>query len=152
MRLSTYRDPGLESAKVGPRINYGMAVRFLVLDEVDACSPFNVIDRLYAVPANPETDEIHSRLQQNLAKQITRRSLNRRTIKGDLAILNDSAARAKCVNRSDIVADEDHRSPRAGHVAHLAQAFFLEIDVAHGQDFIHEENLRLEVCGDGEGQ
>src|SRR5208283_732474 len=32
------------------------------------------------------------------------------------------------------------------------EAFFLEVDVANGEDFIHQENLRLEVGGNGKGQ
>ncbi len=48
------------------------------------------------------------------------------------------------------MADEDHSAAGAGDVAHLAEAFFLKIDIADGKDFIHKENFRLQVRGDGE--
>ena len=59
------------------------------------------------------------------------------------------------VRRKDgghVVADEQHRASLLGHVAHLAQAFALELRIAHRQDFVHDQDLRLEVRRDGERQ
>ena len=39
-----------------------------------------------------------------------------------------------------------------GDVAHFAQAFFLKLRIAHGQDFVDQEDLRFQVGGDGESQ
>ena len=48
--------------------------------------------------------------------------------------------------------DEDDGAAGAGDVAHLAEAFLLESDVANGEDFVHEKDFRLEVGSDGEGE
>ena len=37
-------------------------------------------------------------------------------------------------------------------LAHLSQAFLLELGVADGQDLVDEQDLGLQVRGDGEGQ
>ena len=50
------------------------------------------------------------------------------------------------------MAHEQHRPALAGHVAHLAQAFLLELGVAHRQHFVHDQDLGVQVGGHGEGQ
>src|SRR5205823_14048434 len=50
------------------------------------------------------------------------------------------------------MAHENNGASALGHVAHLAETFFLEVDVADGQNLIDEKNFRLEMGGDGEGQ
>src|SRR6266850_8449279 len=50
------------------------------------------------------------------------------------------------------MAYENHGATGFGYVVHLAHALSMEIDVADGEDFIHEENFRLEVGSDLEGQ
>ena len=42
-------------------------------------------------------------------------------------------------------------SPRR-HVPHLPEALLLECIVANGQHLVDDQDLRLEVSGDGEGQ
>src|SRR5713226_5682063 len=59
---------------------------------------------------------------------------------------------AEAANLIELMADEDNRAAAAGHVAHFAEALFLEVDVADGEDFIHEENFRLKVRRDGKRQ
>ena len=44
------------------------------------------------------------------------------------------------------------RPPFIGHLPHLAQAFFLKGGVAHRQDFVHQEDLRLQVGRHRKGQ
>ena len=51
-----------------------------------------------------------------------------------------------------VVADEQHRAPLLGHVAHLAQAFALELGVADRQHLVHDQDFRLQVRGHREGQ
>src|SRR5271165_2029153 len=70
----------------------------------------------------------------------------------DLAVVDPDYAVAESADLVELVGDEDHGTAGAGHVAHFAEAFFLEIDVADGQDFVDEEDFRFEVGGDGEGQ
>src|SRR5207245_4603541 len=48
--------------------------------------------------------------------------------------------------------DEDDGAAGAGDVAHVAETLFLEVDVTDGEDFVDEEDFRLEMGGDGEGQ
>src|SRR2546430_13383382 len=48
--------------------------------------------------------------------------------------------------------DEDNGAAGAGDVAHSAEAFFLKVDVADGEDFVDEEDFRLEMGGNGESQ
>src|SRR6266700_8348321 len=74
------------------------------------------------------------------------------------AVLSDGGgvdpddAVAEAADLIELMADQDDGAAGAGHVSHFAQALLLEIDVADGEDFIDEENLRLQVRGDGEGQ
>src|SRR5579863_8242638 len=48
--------------------------------------------------------------------------------------------------------DENDGAALVGDFAHFAEAFFLEGDVADGEDFVDEEDFGFEVCGDGEGE
>src|SRR5258708_23997026 len=70
----------------------------------------------------------------------------------NLARVNPNPAVGETANLIELMRDEDHCASCAGDIAHLAEAFFLEIHVADGQDFIDEENLRLEVSSDSKGQ
>src|SRR6266576_4755358 len=70
----------------------------------------------------------------------------------NLAHVNPNPAVGETANLIELMRDEDDCASCAGDIAHLAEAFFLEIYVADGQDFIDEENLRLEVSSDSEGQ
>ena len=51
-----------------------------------------------------------------------------------------------------VVADEEDGSPLAGDLAHLADALALEADVADREHLVDEQDLRLEVRRDGEGE
>lgn len=50
------------------------------------------------------------------------------------------------------MADEDDGSAFFGNVFHFAQAFFLELGVAYGEDFVDEEDFGFEVGGYCEGE
>src|SRR5258708_5396339 len=52
----------------------------------------------------------------------------------------------------ELVGDQDDGAAGASDVAHLAEGFLLEFDVADSEDFVDEEDFRLEMRGDGEGQ
>src|ERR1043166_9800557 len=56
---------------------------------------------------------------------------------------------AKVHNRRHIVTDEQHGSTAFGDFAHFAEAFLLKLCVAHGQDFVNDQNLGFEMRGDG---
>src|SRR5580658_9533651 len=47
---------------------------------------------------------------------------------------------------------EDHGPPCASDFAHFPQAFALEFQVTHRQNFVHHENFRFKVSCDREGQ
>src|SRR6266404_2967211 len=59
---------------------------------------------------------------------------------------------AEAANLVELMGDEDDGATGAGDVAHFTEAFLLEIDVADGEDFIDEENFRLEMGGDSKGE
>src|ERR1700674_2835185 len=69
-----------------------------------------------------------------------------------LSIVDPHDALAESANLIELVRDEDDGAARAGNVAHLAEAFFLEVDVADGEDFINEKDFGFEMGGDGEGE
>ncbi len=70
----------------------------------------------------------------------------------DRAIVDPDDAVAKSPDLIELMGDEDDGAAGAGDVTHLSEAFLLEIDIANGEDFIDEENFRLEMGGDGKGQ
>src|SRR5215472_14492381 len=75
-----------------------------------------------------------------------------RPVLANLAVVDPDDALAKAANLIELMGDEDDSAADAGDVAHFSEAFFLEIDVADGEDFVHEQDFRLEVGGDGKGQ
>src|SRR5216683_2971175 len=48
-------------------------------------------------------------------------------------------------NLVQLVAHQHHRPPALCHFSHLSQALLLKIDVPHGQHFVHQQYLRLQV-------
>src|SRR5699024_10628124 len=69
------------------------------------------------------------------------------------SLVQHDAAAAQLADGAHVVADVEHRAPvLVGDVAHLAQAFLLELHVAHGQHFVHDHDLAVQVGGHGEGQ
>jgi hypothetical protein len=57
---------------------------------------------------------------------------------------------AQAAHGRHVVADEQHGAPAARHVLHGAEALALEGDVAHGEHFVDQENLRPQMGGHGE--
>jgi len=47
---------------------------------------------------------------------------------------------------------KQHRSSALRHLAHLAQALLLELRVADGEHLVHDQDLRVQVGGHGEGE
>src|SRR5260221_8567 len=74
-------------------------------------------------------------------------NLLRLPVHAHLTSVDPDDAVAEAANLIELMANEDDGAAGAGHVAHFAQAFFLKIDVADGQDFIHEKDFRLEMGG-----
>ena len=50
------------------------------------------------------------------------------------------------------MADQQHRAPVAGDLAHLAEALGLKVRIADRQHLVDEEDLAVQVGGDREGQ
>jgi hypothetical protein len=73
-------------------------------------------------------------------------------IHADLASVDPEDAVAEAANLIELMSDKDDGAAGAGDIAHFAEAFFLEIDVADGEDFIDEENFRFEMSGNGESE
>src|SRR5690348_2930700 len=50
------------------------------------------------------------------------------------------------------MADENDGAAATGGFVHLTEAFFLKSEIADGKHFVHEQNLRFEMCSDGKSQ
>src|SRR5690349_11795601 len=66
--------------------------------------------------------------------------------------VNPDDAVAKTANLIELMGDKDDGAAGASDIAHFAETFFLEIDVADGEDFVHEKDFRLEMGGNGKGE
>ena len=73
-------------------------------------------------------------------------------VKIELALLEEEAPGAKGKDGAHIVAHKDDSAATAGDVVHLVEALFLELVVPYGEDFIHEEDISLQVCRYGKSQ
>ena len=70
-----------------------------------------------------------------------------------LSVLQNHPFLAQAPHRGHIVTHEQHRAALAfGDVLHLADGLLLEFRVADGQHLVHDEDLRLQVGGDGEAE
>src|SRR5262249_275029 len=70
----------------------------------------------------------------------------------DAAVIDPKNAVAEAANLVELMGDEDDGAAGAGDVAHFAEALFLEVYIADGEDFVDEEDFQLEMSGDGESQ
>src|SRR6266700_1353244 len=59
---------------------------------------------------------------------------------------------AEAANLVELMRDKDDGAAGASDVAHSAETFALKFDIADGEDFVDEEDFRLEMGSDGEGQ
>src|SRR5687768_17342675 len=76
----------------------------------------------------------------------------RRTSELELAAAKYHSATCQRIYGRHVMSHEEHRPPFACDGAHLAEAFLLKVHIAHGENFIHGEYLRLQMCCDGKGQ
>jgi hypothetical protein len=71
----------------------------------------------------------------------------------DSASIQEDGSIAQRLNRLEIVTDKQHRAILSRcHIAHLAKAPFLELEIPDSQDLIHQERVGLEMGPDGECQ
>ena len=85
--------------------------------------------------------------------KINGQGLGGRAREFDQAFFEDDTAVRQRGDLTQVMADKQDGAPRGvRHVTHLAQAFLLEGMVPHRQHFVHDEDFRLEVGGDGEGE
>src|SRR5581483_10055408 len=69
-----------------------------------------------------------------------------------LALVKHGAPRAQVLNCGHVVRDEQNGPAAAADLAHLAQAFLLESEIADREDLIHNQNLGVEMRRHGECQ
>ena len=74
----------------------------------------------------------------------------RGAVEDELSLLEQDRPGAEAPHRGEVVADEDDGATLLRDVAHLAEALLLELRVADGEHLVDEQDLRLEVRGDGE--
>ena len=70
----------------------------------------------------------------------------------DASMIEPHGAVADGFHVGDGVGDEEDGDAARAQLMHLAHAALAEIDIAHGQGFIHQQNFRIDIDGDGEGQ
>ena len=68
----------------------------------------------------------------------------------ELSAVDPDRAVAELRDGRQCVGDEDHRPARVGELLHAPEAAPLELGVADGEHLVHEQDLRLQVRGDGE--
>src|SRR5207248_9570164 len=56
------------------------------------------------------------------------------------------------LDRSHVMTDKEHGPSMLGDILHLAKAFLLKRHVANRKNFIDDQDLRIEMSGNGEGQ
>ena len=71
---------------------------------------------------------------------------------GDPPALEPQRAPAQRLDRDQVVTHEQHGAVLPRHIADLAEAFLLERRIADRQDLVDEQDLGLEMRGNGEGQ
>src|SRR5882672_7194405 len=76
----------------------------------------------------------------------------RSAIHDHLSGVNPDAARAQIFDGGHIVRNKEDRAAATTEPIHGVEAFALEARVADGQNFINDENIRIEVRGHGKAQ
>ena len=68
------------------------------------------------------------------------------------AVVEPQGAVADGFHVADRMGNEQNRDAARAQFMHLAHAALAEIDIAHRQSFVHQQDLRVHVDGDGKGQ
>ena len=102
-------------------------------------------------------DTVRSLPQQDFRQLVDARHvlvdhLRARAVRDHAPAVQEEGARTETGDGGHVVAHEEHGPPQPGHVVHLAQALSLERAVAHRQDLVDDQDLRLQVGGDREGE
>ncbi len=75
-----------------------------------------------------------------------------RSVERDPACIQQQRSVAEPPHRVGVVAHEEDRPPLVRGVAHLAEALPLKGRVAHRENLVHDQDVRFQVGGHGEGQ
>src|SRR5882762_4678869 len=78
-------------------------------------------------------------------------------IEGRSVLLDDAAVDpnhsfAQPPDLTHLVTYEHNGATALGDLTHFPYALFLELQITHGQHFVHQQNFRLELSSHGEGQ
>src|SRR6266536_2882570 len=84
--------------------------------------------------------------------QIARYDFGRCPVANDDAGGEIDRARTEHLNGSHVMADKQHGPSCTGDFGHFAKAFFLKLGIPDRQDFVYDDNLRLEVRGYCKGE
>ena len=80
------------------------------------------------------------------------RHLGRAAVVDHVTALQHHRPRAQLAHAREVVAHQEHGAPLAAQVLHPAEALVPEMQVPDRQHFVDDQNLRLEVRGDGKRQ
>ncbi len=59
---------------------------------------------------------------------------------------------AQPTDLTHLVTDEHNGATALGDLAHSSKTLFLELQIAHGQHLVYQQNFGLKLSSDGEGQ
>ena len=76
----------------------------------------------------------------------------RRAVLYNPALIQQNRSVTQTSDSRQVVRHEDHRTSLSPHILHFAQTLALETCIAHGQNFVRQQNLRLHVRSDRERQ
>ena len=68
------------------------------------------------------------------------------------AVIEPHDAVAQSFDVGGGVGDEEHGDAAGAQLMNFAHAALAKVDIAHGEGFIHQQNLGVDVNGDGEGE
>jgi len=71
---------------------------------------------------------------------------------GEEAVVEVDGGGAELSDGGHVVGDEQNSAAFVGDFLEFTETFFLELDVADGEDFVDDQDFRVEMCGDGEGE
>ena len=74
------------------------------------------------------------------------------SIDNNAAFVKKYNALAQIADRRHIVAYKYDCPSFLGNFPHFSHAFLLKLGIAHGEDFIYDENFRFQMCGNCEAK
>ena len=149
-RVDRRREPELDRQRVA--LEEDVRRLALVVDEPDPVEEHLLARLLRHAVAELRVGEVGETRpsRDRVAGEIVGDDLRRVAQLAHASLVEPEAAVGERRDRRHVVADEQHRPPCARDLAHLAEALALERRVADREHLVDDQDLRLQVRGDGE--